>query len=1229
MQRGQPATTGPLTKLYWSAHVDELKQEFFRAKNLGPATAEEWLKGLDGRGSEWRNDFSRWENWATANGGVRQMRGLLYPGYRPHTSINIVISDAEGKAPSAVRIPGLDSANQSGAVSKGSGPSPQTGLTSESLSRSSSSGAPSYGQGRLERTKEEIAELKAARKAEIERRALSLDPPLPASVLAHMPSFQAALQIIAPLDDQGWEVLHPRLIAQRPDAEQREKETVARNQREMEEKRNQFVATKSARDAEDADWDEVQAPLRARIAGYADEIIRDGWDEGEKIGRDNCSKFAVEVLIYIRKRFYADIAKDAAAARAAGKSPTVDPPEGPFTQKLTLDNMKWIFDVKVKPHTEKYRKELFLCNGCDITTRYYGFEGVIQHYAAKHTHALSIGNVVVHWRAEWPEHPPFTSEPKHVKAGFNQSQQPPGYNGYQPSPTQPIQTAPPAGQPSTFRGPSWGDTYRQGSQGPYPAAAGGYAQPTGYAPNLYPSADLYQSYGQPPAAGPYSYNYGAYQSNGQPGYQALQPSPFSNQYKFQLEEMARISRDLWNATSNMKDTLAIVRVQVVIFHLAKRFHTKFGTPLSLATFIDGLSNHKDMRPVRNVNGLICRVCHQGVGGYVASEEERKSWSLPQLTSHFQSKHLEPFLQMGQYGQPPEWTVEMVLLPEPSAVSNLRSAVALDGQKYHLVNEAVPQLLAASDQAQTAAAQPHGWPDQSSYYQGYQTVTSEPSAQFYGQSQPTVPQATAGDTGQYSTAAGSSSHYPAEASVAYNYMETPAAGATTVPIHGGYAPPEHASASQNMIPTPNDPNGGRSSQGFRQGRDQTNRQSKKNKKKGANGGRDSTDEEARKRQEEEEKMAEEEAEREADIIRAMWAKDRANAASKTVQPEGDKAEDQTKVDEPSKGSKPSSKANTPQQRHRFQSRPPRDSPGALAGGSPSVGSEVRQSQTSGHRNAPHHGHQLSNVSYVEDNRNEPSHGSWRRTPEAQGRYEAPAPQQQVERPPARSPLYMDYGRPPLPAQYSQRSPPRQPTEPLYQPRQPRQPLPPADDARFERSVVHQPPRDEYMPRGYPPPATEYVEIEVIEYRGADGTIWVEERPLRRIPNPEAERYYRDAPPPLTNSAAFDRGDYPPPRRADQPPLLSQQPPPGDPYRPTYERAYSRAPPPLAPAGVEMYDPRQPLDASAQRRNDAPPPGPPLARTAPSYYDEEYDPRFPAGPLPPSNAPAPAPRPSRYQ
>lgn len=1259
MERDQPLAVGSLKKLYWSTHFEELKQEFFTVKAMGPATAEEWLKGLEGRGSERRNDASRWEKWASGNGGLSQMGDILYPGYHPPAS-----SSTRGlPGPSIARtttnayIPGLSSTCNSSRAGTPSAASSQRNGTTPDPCRRSSSGNVSHSAGRPpERTKEEVADLKAARRAEIERRARSLNPPLYANILAHIPSFQAALQIITPMDDQGWELLKPRLLAQKAEAEQREKESTARLQKELQDKRNQSAATKEARDAEDADWDDVQAPLRARIAGFADEIIRDGWEDGEKVGRDNCSKFAVEVLTYIRKRFYAEVAKDAAAARVAGKPPIADAPQGPFTQKLTLENMKWIFEVKVKPHTEQYRKEMFLCNGCDVTARYYGFEGVIQHYAAKHTNALSIGNVVVHWRAEWPEHPPFTSEQKSAKTSLYQIQPLPGYNKYQPGPPQPYQP-PPAGPTPAYGPPSWSEPYPQESQSLPPAAPSGYAPP-GYGANPYPPADPFHSYppaqaqqqgyngsAQPSPAPAYNYNYGAYQSNSQVRYPSIQPPPFSHQYGAQLEEMARIARELWNATLNMKDTLSIVRVQVVVYHLAKRFHAKFAIPLPLSTFIDGLSNHKDMRPVRNVNGLICRVCHQGIGGYAASEEDRKSWSLPQLTSHFQSKHVEPFVQMGQYGQPPEWTVDMVLLPEPAAVANLRAFISADGQKYHLVNEAVPHLLTASDTTQTAANGPAGWHDQSDYYQSYQGASAEPSGQFYEQSLPDGP-AQNGTTEPYQNAVGTTAQHSHEPAVSYNYTEppAPAAGAASIPRVGAYAPTEPAAPAQGVALSRDNSNVGRSSQVHRQ------RLSKKNKKKGGSG-RDSSDEEARKRKEEEEKMAEEEAERETDAIKAMWAADRANTAKKSVLPEGDKPGTLGRADKSRNSpnpSTPSSKPGTPQQRNRFQSKPPKNSPRRFERDSPMSAPETRLSQVPpSQKDIAPRGHQLSNVTYMVGDREGPPRTDWRQTTDRFDRDNQPPPVPQRHR--SRSPIYVEYGQPPT-EQYRQRTPPRRSGEPVYQSRHPV----PVEDARYE---CQQPLRDDYVSRSYseagpapapaPAPSGDLIEYEIIEYRNPDGTVWVEERPLRRIPNSEAERYYRDAPPPAPaphgygeplpppppvsyrrneplppGHANFDRGGPLPPGsyRRDQPPPPAQA---GEVYRPPYDRGYSRAPlPPPPVVGPEYYDPRYPSDVGGPRHHELP------ARPAvPPYYEEEYDPRYPAGP-PSMPVPAP-PRAARYQ
>ncbi len=251
-----------------------------------------------------------------------------------------------------------------------------------------------------------------------------------------MESFQAAIQISQPLTDQAWEVLKPRLLAQRPYAERREQERIQQSQiiqAEYKQRRQQEAQLKETKETFDREWDNLQSPVRNRISAIADERIDYAWAGGKGITKDTCPKFAADVLLYVRRRFYGDIAQEDEAAAAGDESIKSDPPSGTPTRKLILENMKWLFDTKIKPLTEHFQKELFLCNGCDGNFKFYGFEGVIQHYAAKHTTTLSMGSVVVHWRAEWPEHPPFNSNPSVAKAAYYKVPTPAGTSPQGPS----------------------------------------------------------------------------------------------------------------------------------------------------------------------------------------------------------------------------------------------------------------------------------------------------------------------------------------------------------------------------------------------------------------------------------------------------------------------------------------------------------------------------------------------------------------------------------------------------------------------------------------------------------------------------------------------------------------------------------------------------------------------------------------------------------------------------
>ena len=74
LQNGQP-TGIQITKRFFNPHIEDIKREFDDVKAMGSATAEEWIKGLEGRGRERRNDAVRWERW-DVSGGVARMRNI-------------------------------------------------------------------------------------------------------------------------------------------------------------------------------------------------------------------------------------------------------------------------------------------------------------------------------------------------------------------------------------------------------------------------------------------------------------------------------------------------------------------------------------------------------------------------------------------------------------------------------------------------------------------------------------------------------------------------------------------------------------------------------------------------------------------------------------------------------------------------------------------------------------------------------------------------------------------------------------------------------------------------------------------------------------------------------------------------------------------------------------------------------------------------------------------------
>lgn len=1146
------------------------------------------------------------------------------------------------------------------------------------------------------RTLEEVAELKAARRAEIERRASLLEPPLKPNVLRHMLSFQAATQLVAALDNNAWDLLKPRLLAERSDAEDIEGKVSAQIRMIQGQEKNSHLeatlaTTKEARDAIDRDWEEVQAPLRGRIVRYADEFIRDSWDKGKKVKQENCSKFAAETLIHIRKRFYTQVAKDAEAAKADGREPITDPPEGPFTQKLTLENMRWIFDTKIKPLTSPLKKEVFFCNGC--AAKPFGFEGVVQHYAAKHTDKLSSGNIVVHWRAEWPEEPPFNPEgrikvvysapapmpypPDTVPSAaypFSSYAQPPppqvfapgpphgaapsaeqyGYQ-YPGYPSNPSYAPPAAAVPPQSYGPphpGWGPyQYGPAPNGPFPhnptpPQAAGYQPPMAAALGPVPP---------PPAvSGSYNYGPGGYPGAGSGGY-----APAQAPYPVQLEDIVRNSREIWNATANIRELPGSVRIFVTIYHVAKRFRARFSETAALAIFQDGLSNHKDMRPVRNINGLACKACQLGLGNAPYIQKDRDSFSLPQLVNHFQSKHVEEMLKEAPNSPPLDWTVDMILLPPPAAMANLPSLVGYDAFKYRLLSEAFPEVFGQAPSAPTASfygqhAQHHG-----AYGHDSQDPAAAPPTavdnheRFYPQHQ--GPRQNQGQEGSDPQHPYQQQPDYAQAHPANSYGQ-PHLQAPTYQLE--QAPPNPMVSSVAEYDAPRlEENRNRASQGSRQRPQQNAKWARKERKRHAQNGH-SAQNKHHGPKDEEPKLSDEEKAREEEM-RAMWANDRAatarlfrtSDAEQPIQeaPKPNRTQPQLAARESRGGVKREPGESGPKR----NDPPPREESSLLdalemhldMGYRPAAKSQPSprgfQSEATG---AP------ESVSRPAEQYPGPP-VSHRRAVSPPGPY-ARSAREDYPQQPAADPRHL--GHPYRPASASSRP---NGEEARYDPRAPSH-LPaqyhPAPAARHpdlqqsydygyrpeEQVVYDRPPPQERLSQDYrhrsaypedlipppprgPPTGQLYEIVEVFDDQGS----YFIRRPIGRAlpPEPayydypyEPERPPRERQPPVV-STGRGRGpetSYPPPRAAGEEAVGYSRPPLHRPLVVDEDRYDARAASSARPPWGSDYPPPPPRQHQHQR----PPPAASRAEAAaPSrggggYDAEEYDPRYPAAPLP---------------
>jgi hypothetical protein len=452
-----------------------------------------------------------------------------------------------------------------------------------------------------------------AKRWDIEERCLKLDPPLSLESIMHLPSYKAAVSDHTPLNEARWEYLKARLLQERRAAEGRRSSSEHAD-------RNGDASAKVKTEPRDDGYpsslwggrtDSVQLSNRMKLSAHAKEAVRN-WKG--PINADTAPRFAADVLRICRKQFLAD--------------------ESTRRKRLTLEDMKYVYDTEVKPLTHEHRAEMFLCNGCPNNPRWWCFEPLVQHFSAKHTYNPRGKQAKVNWRADWPDIGPFRSDPDKAKFDIT-----------------PL--AEPVGSPQPTRGPFRPNEFQSPAPPQWPR---GFNQPIPTAPRN--------------------------------GY----VPPYRDEFRHdRLDGVANDARDAWFQLCNVRDIPASVLVHYVIARTARKYQSKFSESIPISLFLEGLIEHPAMVPIRAANGLGCLECQRHPGKSIdGTSKADRMFPVVSLLQHFETVHI----RRNKSVVAPDWIRDMVRLPHPRIISALAESGAVDSERKFLLEDIFPWAFPA-------------------------------------------------------------------------------------------------------------------------------------------------------------------------------------------------------------------------------------------------------------------------------------------------------------------------------------------------------------------------------------------------------------------------------------------------------------------------------------------------------------------------------------------------------
>jgi len=457
------------------------------------------------------------------------------------------------------------------------------------------------------------AVVNTAKQREIEARCRKLDPPLTLEALAHLPSFQASIVDDNPLDEASWMMLETSLSKERQALGEPRSNAANENNAKTE---SHFSGNSSnAYLDRDEHPSSVQLSNRTKLFAIADDAI-ENWKG--TLTMESAPAFAAHVLCYCGEQLYADKSR---------------------TRKMaTLEDMKCVYDSKVKPKICQFRTRIFLCSGCPTNPRWWNFESLVQHFCAKHATGDRGKYPKVDWKADWPKVGPFRADPEKSLLESPLGEQPEGVPLHAPS-----------GPMREMHRSSYTQKWSQGFDHIPTAPRHGHMQ---------------------------QYNGEARQKR--------------------LDTLAKDAKDAWALLASLKNIPSSIHIHFVITRTARKYQSRFSQAIPLGLFLDALIENPAMSSIKyGVKGLKCIECHRhprkSLDGVSRAD---RVFPIVSLLQHFETVHI----LRNKSVVLPDWTRDMVRLPHPRIISELADAVGKDTR--HLIEDIFPWAFGTAGRERT-------------------------------------------------------------------------------------------------------------------------------------------------------------------------------------------------------------------------------------------------------------------------------------------------------------------------------------------------------------------------------------------------------------------------------------------------------------------------------------------------------------------------------------------------